>query len=86
MVLFTIGFPGAVMVKNTCQSRKCRKRRFSPWVRQILWRRKWQPTPGFLSKESYGQRSLVCYSHGVTIELDTTEQLNNNNKPYILIA
>ena len=26
------------------------------------WRRKWQPTPVFLSGKSHGQRSLVCYS------------------------
>ena len=26
------------------------------------WRRKWQPTPVFLSGESHGQRSLVVYS------------------------
>ena len=26
------------------------------------WRRSWQPTPVFLSKESHGQRSLVGYS------------------------
>ena len=33
-----------------------------PWVRKILWRRKWQPTEGFLSGKSHGQRSLVGYS------------------------
>ena len=26
------------------------------------WRRKWQPTPVFLSGEFHGQRSLVGYS------------------------
>ena len=26
------------------------------------WRRKWQPTPVFLTRESHGQRSLVGYS------------------------
>ena len=26
------------------------------------WRRKWQPTPVFLSEKSYGQRNLVGYS------------------------
>ena len=24
---------------------QCRRRRFSPWVSKIPWRRKWQPTP-----------------------------------------
>ena len=37
------------------------------------WRRKWQPTPVFLSGESQGQRSLVgCHLWGRT-ESDTTE-------------
>ena len=40
-----------------------RKRcRFNPWVRKMLWRRKWQPTPVSLPGESHGQRSLVGYS------------------------
>ena len=36
--------------------------RFDPWVGNIPWRRKWQPTPVFLSEESHGQRSLAGYS------------------------
>ena len=37
------------------------------------WRRKWQPTPGFLSRESQGQGSLVgCHLWGCT-ESDKTE-------------
>ena len=28
----------------------------------FIWRRKWQPTPVFLPRESYGQRSLAGYS------------------------
>ena len=37
------------------------------------WRRKWQPTPVFLSGESQGRESLVgCRLWGHT-ELDTTE-------------
>ena len=35
---------------------------FNPWVGKILWRRKWQPTPVFLPRESHGQRSLAGYS------------------------
>ena len=33
------------------QCRRCRKCRFHPWIRTIPWRRKWQPTPGFLPRE-----------------------------------
>ena len=36
--------------------------RFDPWVGKIPWRRKWQPTPVFLSGKSHGQRSLAGYS------------------------
>ena len=35
---------------------------FNSWVGKIPWRRKWQPTPVFLSGESHGQRSLTDYS------------------------
>ena len=35
---------------------------FSPWVRKIPGRRKWQPTPLFLPGESHGQKSLVGYN------------------------
>ena len=40
---------------------------------QMPWRRKWQPTPVFLPRESQGQRSLVgCHLWGRT-ESDMTE-------------
>ena len=34
---------------------------FDPWVRKILWRRKWQPIPVFLLGKSHGQRSLAVH-------------------------
>ena len=37
---------------------RCRRLGFDPWVRKILWRRKWLPTPVFLPGESHEQRSL----------------------------
>ena len=40
------------------------------------WRRKWQPTPVFLPRDSHGQRSLVGYRPWVRKESDTTEQLH----------
>ena len=40
---------------------------------KISWRRKWQPTPVFLPRESQGRESLVgCRLWGHT-ELDTTK-------------
>ena len=35
---------------------------FDPWAEKIPWRRKWQRTLVFLSRESHGQRSWVGYS------------------------
>ena len=50
-----------------------------------FWRRKWQPTPVFLSGESHGQRSLVGYSPWGCKELDTTERLTHIAVLYIPI-
>ena len=36
-----------------------RRREFDPWAGNILWRRKWQPTPVSLPGKSNGQRSLL---------------------------
>ena len=42
----------------------------------MSWRRKWQPSPVFLSGKSHGgRRSLVGYSPWGPKELDTTERL-----------
>ena len=46
-----------------------------PGLGRFPWRRKWQPTPVFLSRESNGQRSLAGYSPGGRKESDMTEQL-----------
>jgi len=40
---------------------QCRRHRFDPWVWKIPWRRKWQPTPGFLPGKSFGGRSQLGY-------------------------
>ena len=40
---------------------RCRGLGFNPCVRKTPWRRKWQPTPGFLPAGSDGQRSLAGY-------------------------
>ena len=49
---------------------------FDPWVRKILWRREWLPTPVFLPGESHEQRSLAGYHPWGHKELDRTEQLS----------
>ena len=57
------GFPRWLSGKEcACQCKRCRRCRFDPWVRKIIWRRKWQPTPVFLPEKPHRQRSLVGYS------------------------
>ena len=48
-----------------------------PWVRKIPWRRKQQPTPLFLPRESHGQRSLAGYSPWGHKESDLTKWLSH---------
>ena len=48
------GFPGGTSGKEpACRRRRRKKCRFNPRVGKI-WRRTWQPTPGFLPAESHG--------------------------------
>ena len=62
LLLFILGFPGGLMIKNSPANAGDKKHRLDPWVGKIPWRRKWQPTPVFLPGKSHGQRSLVDYS------------------------
>ena len=50
---------GASDKKSTCQCRSCRRHGFDPWVRNIPWSRKWQPTPVFLPGKFHRQRNLA---------------------------
>ena len=69
----TLGFPsGTSGEEPTCQCMRCKRLGFDPWVRKILWRRKWQPTPVFSNGISHGQKSLVGYSPWVSKELEAT--------------
>ena len=60
--------------QSACQCRRCR---FKPWVGKISWKRKWQPTPVFLSGKCHRQSSLEDYSPCGHKELDITQPLNN---------
>ena len=74
-------FPGGTSGKeSTCQSRRCRRRGFDPWVRKIPCRRKWQPTPVFLPEKFHGQRSLTDYSPWYCKESDVAKQLNTHTQ------
>ena len=72
-----IGFPGGSVVSKevTCQ---CRSLGFDPWIGNIPWRRKWQPSPVFLPGKPHGQRSLAGYSPWGPKELDMNEQLSTH--------
>ena len=64
-------------IKNKCQCWRPKRHWFDCWVRNIPWRRKWQPTPVFLPGESHRWRSLLGYSPWGRKESDTTEQLTH---------
>ena len=50
----------ALVVKNSpANAGRCRRHEFNPWVKEIPWRRKWQPTPVLLPGKFHGWRSLV---------------------------
>ena len=52
------GLPGGASGKEpACQCRRSKRLGFHPWVRKILWRKAWQPTPVLLPGESHGQRN-----------------------------
>ena len=74
---FHWGFPGGASGKElACQHRRCKRLRFDPWVGKIPWRRKWQPTPVFLPRESHGQRSLVHSVHRTAQSRTRLKQLS----------
>ena len=79
------GFPGGALVKNRPASAgDTGDMGLIPWVGRIPWKRKWQPTPVFLSGKSHGQRSLVGYSPWGRKESDTTERLSMSTKAWKL--
>ena len=55
------GLPRWRCGKESCQSKRHRRSRFSPWL-GIAWSGKWYLAPVFLPGESHGQRGLVGYS------------------------
>ena len=64
--------------ESTCQCRRHKRCRFSPWVRKIPWRRKWQPTLLFLPGEFHGQRCLAGYSSWGHKQSNTAEHSTQN--------
>ena len=72
-ILGIMGLPSWLSGKESaCQCRRHKRYSFNPWVGKIPWRRKWHPTPVFLSGKPHGQRSLVGYSPWGLKNSDTT--------------
>ena len=63
---------------SACQCKRHRKFGFDPWVVNIPWRRKWQPTPVFLPGKSQGQRRLMGYCSWDRKMSDTTDWLRTH--------
>ena len=76
LIILSLDLPdpgGASGKEPTCQCRRCKRHGFDPWVRKMLWRRKWQPAPVFLPGKSHGQRSLAANSPWSHKESDMIE-------------
>ena len=67
-------FSGGTVVKNLpANAGNTGDRGFNPWVGEIPWRKKWQPTPVFLPGEFHGERILEGYNPWDHKESDMTE-------------
>ena len=59
--------------ESACQFRRHKRCSVDPWVRKILWNRKWQSALVFMPGKFHGQRSLAGYSPLGHKELDIIE-------------
>ena len=57
---------GSKKIKKKKSAWQCRGCGFDPWVGQIPWRRKWQPTPIFLLGNPTDRRAWQATVHAVT--------------------
>ena len=65
-LIYTMGLPRWLSgKKSNCRCKSFRRHGFDPWVRKILWRRKWQPTPVFLLDNSMDRGAWGTTAHGV---------------------
>ena len=78
-----LGLPKGLSGKaSTCQCRSHGE--FSPWIRKIPWRRKWQPAPVFLPGKFRGQRSWAGYNPRGHKESDKPAWLSTHMVPSLL--
>ena len=67
-----MGSPLALVVKNLPANAEMNRCGLDPWVRKILWSKKWQPTPVSLSGKFHEKRKEP-YSPWGHKESDMTE-------------
>ena len=80
-----VGFSGGASGKEpACQCRRHKRCWYDSWVRKILWRRTWQPTPGSLPGKFHGRRNLAGYSPWACRESDVTEAVVFKELPWWL--
>ena len=65
-----------LVVKNPPALQEMQEVRVPSLGQEDPWRRKWQPTLGFLLEKFHGQRSLVGYNSWACKESDTTQRLS----------
>ena len=51
--------------ESACQCRRCERLGFDPWVRKILWKRKWQPTLVSCLENSLDRGAWWATAYGV---------------------
>ena len=61
---YFLGFPSSSVGKESAL--KWRRPGFNPWVRKILWRRKWQLTAVLLLENSRDRGAWQAIVHGIT--------------------
>ena len=71
-----MGFPGGSVLKNLPANAGDTD---LIWVWNIAWRRKWQPTPVFLTGKFHGERSLAVCSPWGHKGSNSSEQLSTES-------
>ena len=71
--------PHGPLGKESAYQHRRHEIQIQSWVGKIPWRRKWQPTPVFLTEKPHGQRDLADSSSNGCKELDMTESLSTRS-------
>ena len=79
--LYTWAFPGGEVGKNpSANAKDARDTGLIPGLEKMLWSRKWQPAPIFLSGKFHGQRILAGF-RGFPVSLAGKESSCNAGDP-----